>query len=86
MEKCICIDDSSTMFKVIRGAHYWNPVIEKSVKLGDVIYFEKTNTGVHLSLCDNKDASFIFFSIEEFETHFEDLSQRRDNKINQMLN
>lgn len=86
MEKCICINDSSSMFNVIRGSHYWNPVIEKHIKLGDVIYYEKTKTGVHLSLTNNKEASFIFFSLEEFETHFQDLSQQRDNKINQMLN
>lgn len=85
MEKCICVDDSSAMFKVIRGSHYWNPVIEKSIQLGDIIYFEETETGVHLSLTNNKDASFIFFSSKEFHAHFEVLSQQRDRKISNLL-
>lgn len=85
MKKCICIDDSNSMFRVIKGAHYWQPVIEKSIKKGDLIYFEKSDTGVHLSLTDNKDASFIFFSVEDFDTHFIEISKLRDSKIDQFL-
>ena len=85
MSPCLCIDDSNSMFRVIKGAHYWQPVIEKSIKKGDIIYFEKSDTGVHLSLTDNKYASFIFFSLNDFDTHFIELSELRDSKIDNLL-
>jgi len=85
VEKCICIDDSNAMFRVIKGAHYWQPVVEKSIKKGDIIYFEKTDTGVHLSLTNNKDASFIFFGLSDFENHFEEISTIRQNRIDEIL-
>ena len=85
MEKCICIDDSNSMFRVIKGAHYWQPVVEKTIKKGDVIFFEKSNTGVYLSLTNNKDSSFIFFSAKDFDTHFLELSNLRDRKIDEFL-
>ena len=85
MSPCLCIDDSNSMFRVIKGAHYWQPVIEKSIKKGDIIYFEKSDTGVHLSLTDNKDASFIFFGLSDFDNHFIELSELRDSKIDNLL-
>jgi hypothetical protein len=85
MSPCICIDDSNAMFRVIKGAHYWQPVVEKSIKVGDVIYFEKSDAGVYLSLTDNKDASFIFFSQRDFDLHFIGLSELRDSRINNFL-
>ena len=85
MSPCICIDESCTMFKVIKASHYWQPVVELSIRVGDLIYFEKRHSGVILSKTDNPDASFIFFSEEEFEKHFEDLTEKRDTRINQLL-
>ena len=82
---CICIDDDNSMFRVIKGAHYWQPVIEKTINEGDILYFEKTNSGVYLSLKDNKDLSFIFLTESDFLKHFEDISLRRDNNINKLL-
>ena len=85
MSPSVCIDDSNAMFRVIKGAHYWQPVIELTIKKGDIVYFEKSDTGVHLSLTDNRDASFIFFGLTDFDKHFEELSIIRDNRINEVL-
>ena len=85
MSPCICIDESSSMFKVIKVAHYWQPVVELSIRVGDIIYFEKRNTGVVLSKTDNPDHGFIFFSEGEFEKHFKDLCEKRDNRIDELL-
>lgn len=74
------------MFRVIKGAHYWQPVVELSVKVGDVLFFEKKDTGVLLSKTNNPDASFIFFSENDFVKHFEDISERRDKTIDGLLN
>jgi len=73
------------MFKVIKVAHYWQPVVELSIRVGDIIYFEKRNTGVVLSKTDNPDHGFIFFSEGEFEKHFKDLCEKRDNRIDELL-
>ena len=85
MSPCICIDDTNSMFRVIKGAHYWQPVIEKTINIGDVLHFERTDSGVYLSLNDNKDQSFIFLSESDFVKHFEDVSFRRDININKLL-
>ena len=73
------------MFRVIKGSHYWQPVVELSIKKGDIIFFEKRNGGVLLSKTDNINAGFIFFSELDFETHFDEVSQIRDNKIKDIL-
>jgi hypothetical protein len=86
MSPCICIDDSHSFFKVIKGAHYWQPVIEKTIKEGDLVYFEKSDTGVIISLTDNVNVSFIFISESDFNKHFEDISFRRDNNLSKLLN
>jgi hypothetical protein len=85
MNKCICIDDSHVMFKVIKGAHYWQPVVEKSINEGDLVYFEKTDTGVKISPTDNINMTFIFITETDFIKHFEDISLKRDDKINKLL-
>ena len=73
------------MFNVIRGSHYWDPKIDKSIRVGDLVYFEITSTGVHISLTNNKDSSFIFFGLDDFKNHFEEVSEIRNRKINQLL-
>ena len=85
MSPCICFDDSHPMFKVLKGAHYWQPVIEKTIKEGDLVYFEITETGVKISLTDNINMTFIFFSREDFYKHFEDKSIKRNNIIKNLL-
>jgi hypothetical protein len=73
------------MFRVIKGAHYWQPVVEKTINKGDLIYYEISDSGVHLSLTDNKDASFIFFSERDFNQHFIPVHKLRDKKIDEFL-
>lgn len=85
MSPCICIDDSHSMFKVITGAHYWNPIIITRPKKGDIVFFEIIETGVHISLTNNKDSSFMFLTQNDFHNHFEDLSVKRENNINRLL-
>lgn len=85
MSPCICIDDTHSMFRVIRGSHYWQPVIEKTIKEGDLVYFEVIDTGVKISLIDNVNHTFIFLTETDFHNHFEDISLKRDDKINSLL-
>ncbi len=85
MLPCICIDDTHSMFKVITGAHYWNPIIEKTIKKGDKVYYHYSENGVNICLTDNKDLSFMFLTKSDFKKHFEDLSIRRNKKIKKIL-
>jgi hypothetical protein len=85
MSPCICIDDTHPMFKVIKGSHYWQPVIEKKPKNGDLLYFEIKENGVVISETNNENLSFIFMMKSDFYKHFEDISFKRDNKINDLL-
>jgi hypothetical protein len=85
MSPCICTDDSHPFFKVITGAYHWNPTIEKTIKKGDLVYFERSETGVNISLTNNKNLSVMFITESDFVKHFEDTSLRRDNNINKLL-
>jgi len=86
MLPCICIDDTHPMFKVIKGAHYWQPVIEKTIKEGDLVYYHIVETGVKISLTDNLNHCFMFIDETDFHKHFEDTSFRREENIDKLLN
>lgn len=85
MSPCLCIDDTNGMFRVIRGAYYWEPIIEKTINIGDIVYYQKSKSGYTISLTDDLDKSIIFLTKEDFFKYFEKVTTIRNRKIDLII-